>query len=181
MRLVAARIQGTSPLLMNRFPLEPLDPPMKQLTREEQAEVAAYRWGKSDELYIPGINLQRCIVNAGAYSIYKGRTTMMKVVAAAVFVHPEHLTLGTSVYEIDSRAVVVPATRGRIVRHRPRIDEWEVDFQLEYDEGLINAEQLHTIVSDAGARVGLLDFRPEKKGPFGRFIIVQWDDNKKQG
>ena len=28
-------------------------------------------------------------------------------------------------------------------------------------------------VSD-NSRVGLLDFRPEKKGPFGRFVVTSW-------
>jgi len=33
---------------------------------------------------------------------------------------------------------------------------------------------LRHIVDDAGSRVGLLDFRPERKGPFGRFIVIEW-------
>jgi len=30
------------------------------------------------------------------------------------------------------------------------------------------------VVDDAGVRVGLLDFRPERKGSFGRFMVVEW-------
>jgi len=32
-------------------------------------------------------------------------------------------------------------------------------------------------VDDTGQRVGLLDFRPEKKGPFGRFVVTRWDND----
>lgn len=31
------------------------------------------------------------------------------------------------------------------------------------------------IVDDCGTRVGLLDFRPERKGPFGRFVVTKWE------
>jgi hypothetical protein len=30
-------------------------------------------------------------------------------------------------------------------------------------------------VDDAGQRVGALDFRPEKKGAFGRFVVTHWE------
>jgi hypothetical protein len=36
---------------------------------------------------------------------------------------------------------------------------------------------VRVIVNDAGSRVGLLDFRPEKKGPFGRFSVIKWDSD----
>ena len=44
-------------------------------------------------------------------------------------IEPEMIGLGTKTYEIDSRPVVVPATRGRIVRHRPRFNEWQCTSQ----------------------------------------------------
>jgi hypothetical protein len=70
--------------------------------------------------------------------------------------------------------VVVPATKGRVVRHRPRFDEWRVTYSVEWDETLMTEGQVRRIVDDTGSRVGLLDFRPEKKGPFGRFVVVEW-------
>jgi hypothetical protein len=49
-----------------------------------------------------------------------------------------------------------------------------VTFEIEYDTVLLKEEELRQVVDDAGSRVGLLDFRPEKKGPFGRFIVTEW-------
>ena len=94
--------------------------------------------------------------------------------AACVLVSPEYIGLGVSKYEVDARPVVVPATKGRIMRFRPRLDEWQVTFEIEYDADLLTEIQIRKIVDDTGSRVGVLDFRPERKGPFGRFIVTSW-------
>lgn len=35
-------------------------------------------------------------------------------------------------------------------------------------------EQVRRVVDDTGSRVGVLDFRPQRRGPFGRFQVVSW-------
>jgi hypothetical protein len=170
---VGFRIKGQSALLMHRFPFEPIEA-IEKKTAEEQAEYAAYRHSQTKELFIPAIALQRALVSAATYSKGKGRASLQKPVAACVMVEPEYLLLGKKNYEIDLRPVVVPATKGRIMRARPRLDEWEVEGQISYDDSILKETELRKIVDDAGSRVGLLDFRPEHKGPFGRFIVVEW-------
>jgi hypothetical protein len=174
-KTVEVRIKGISALLMHRFPLEPIEA-IEKKTPEEQAEIAAYRMdGSESNLYMPGIALQRALIGAAVFSKGKGRASLQKPVAACLIVTPEYMDLGTTEYKIDSRAVVVPATKGRIVRHRPRLDEWECSFELLYDDVLLTEKQLRKIVDDCGSRVGLLDFRPERKGPFGRFMVTEWE------
>jgi len=170
---VEVGIKGKSPLLMHRFPLEPIEA-LEKRTPDEQAEIAAYRH-ESGELYIPGVAVQRALIGGAIYSKGKGRSSLQKTVAACVIVTPEYLLLGTKKYEVDARAVVVPATRGRIVRYRPRLDHWETAFILEYDSDLLKENQIRRVVDDTGSRVGLLDFRPERKGAFGRFMVIQWN------
>lgn len=172
---VQIEIKGLSALLMHRFPLEPIKA-IEKKTPEEQAELAAYRTD-GGELFVPGLCLQRALISGAAYSKGKGRATLQKPAAACFQISPEYLFLGTKKYAIDSRPVVVPATKGRVIRHRPRIDEWKVSFLLEYDDTLLKATEVRQIVDDTGLRVGLLDFRPERKGPFGRFNVTQWDDS----
>ena len=166
-------IKGISPLLMHRFPLEPVQA-IEKKTKEEQAKLAAYIDEETDELYIPGVAIQRCLIAAAAYSKGKGRASLQKPVAACVFVSPDQCGLGTKAYKIDARPVVIAATKGRIVRYRPRLDQWGVSFSLDYDPDMLTEAQLRTVVDDAGAKVGLLDFRPERKGPFGRFMVTVW-------
>jgi hypothetical protein len=173
MKIVKVTVTGLSPLIMNRFPLEPVEA-LKNKPPQEQAEIAAYREPATQELYVPGLNLQRCLIAGAAYSKGKGRGSLQKEAAACLLVAPEYVLLGTKNFVVDSRAVVVPATKGRVVRHRPRINDWKLTFTLEFDDALISEKQLRRIVDDAGVRVGLLDFRPERRGPFGRFRVDDW-------
>ena len=169
---VQVTLEGITALLMHRFPLEPIKA-IEKKTKEEQAELSAYRT-EDGELYIPGVNIQRALVQAATYSKGKGRASLQKQAAACIMVSPEYVLLGKRDYKIDSRGVVVPATKGRIVRHRPRLDEWTVTFVLEYDDTLLSAAQVRQIVDDMGSKVGLLDFRPACKGPFGRSTVIEW-------
>jgi hypothetical protein len=172
-KTIKVTIKGTSPLLMHAFPMEPVEA-IEKKSKEEQAEYSAYRDPDTKMLYIPGVAIQRTLIGAAAYSKGKGRASLQKIAAACLIVTPERVSLGVKDFNIDSRPVVVPATRGRIIRHRPRLDEWACTFTLEYDETLLTEKNVRAIVDDAGKRVGLLDFRPEKKGPFGRFNVTYW-------
>lgn len=174
MKSIRVTLRGISPLLMHSFSLSPVEA-LEKKPAEEQAELAAYRDPENEgELYIPAINLQRALVSAATYSKGKGRASLQKSAAACLLISPERLSLGTKTYTIDTRPVVIPSTKGRVLRHRPRLDQWQVTFDLEWDENLITELQLRRIVDDMGTRVGLLDFRPEKKGPFGRCMVVAW-------
>lgn len=172
--LIECTLKGTSPLLMHQFPMQPIEG-MDKMLPEKQAEYAAYRVPGTNELYVPGIAVQRALVKAAAFSKGKGRATLQKPVAACVLVTPERIGLGVTEYAIDARPVVIAATRGRIVRYRPRLDQWEITFIIEYDDVLLKESEIRRVVDDMGSRVGLLDFRPERNGPFGRSVVVKWD------
>ena len=168
-------IKGLSALLMHAYPM--VDPPKgwEKWAPGEQAKVAEYRDPEAKECYVPGVAIQRALVNAAAYSKGRGRASLQKPVAACVIVSPERCTLGVKTYAVDSRPIVVPATKGRIIRHRPRFESWQCSFTLEYDTELVSESEIRRVVDDAGSRVGLLDFRLEKKGPFGRFVVISWN------
>lgn len=169
---VTLALEGVSPLLMHAFPMVPIEA-FEKKTPEEQAELVAYRTTE-DRLYVPAIALQRAFVNGATYSKGKGRASLQKPVAACVLVGPEHLVLSPQEYTIDARPVVIPSTKGRVMRYRPRFDRWRISAEVEYDPTLLTVDQLRRVVDDTGSRVGLMDFRPEKKGPFGRFSVVEW-------
>lgn len=174
MKTVSVSIQGLSGLLMHKFPLVSIEA-IEKKSIEEQAEIAAYRDPETKDLYVPATAVQRSLVNGATYSKGKGRASLQKNVAACVIIGPqERLSLGVQTYAIDSRAVVVPATKGRVVRHRPLLATWVLNFTVDFDENLLTPTQLRRVVDDSGSRVGLLDFRPEKKGPFGRFMVTSW-------
>jgi hypothetical protein len=173
-------VTSTSALLMHAFPLVPIEALDKKPVAE-QAELAAYRDPDSGQLYVPGINIQRALVAAAAFSKGKGRASLQKQVAACVLVTPERVLLGAKDYVIDSRPVVIAATKGRIVRHRPRLDSWKLTFTVEWDATLLTPQQVRHVIDDMGTRVGLLDFRPERKGPFGRCVVTSWEEGESKG
>lgn len=173
MQKAKCEIKGTSALLMHAYPMEPIEA-LEKKSKEIQAEYAAYRDPKNKRLFIPAICLQRALISAATYSKGKGRGSLQKNAAACVGIEPERLDLGISDYEIDSRPVVIAATKGRIIRHRPRVDNWSVKFEIIWDENLLRETEVKKILDDCGQRVGLLDFRPEKKGPFGKFMVTSW-------
>lgn len=172
MKKINVTIKGISPLLMHRFPSEPIEA-IEKKSKEEQAEIACYRTLEG-ELYIPGVAVTRALVNGATYSKGKGRASLQKQAAACLFIDKEYLILDSQKYIIDERAVVVPATKGRIMRYRPRFDAWLVSFELHYDETLLTENQVRQIVDSTGSRVGILDFRPEHKGNCGRFVVTEW-------
>jgi hypothetical protein len=180
MKTVTVDIAGIAPLLMNRFvETNGTSPAVKTGdygTPREQATPKAYTL-KDGELYVPGENLYSCLVEAGKFhKVGKSKVTTLKtsLLCGGLFVDTPECRLGTKKFEIDSRPVVNPPTGGRLMRHRPRLDKWQVRFDLTFDEQMFGEDFIRQIVDDAGMRIGIGDFRPARKGPFGRFKVVKW-------
>lgn len=171
------KIQGITPLLMNKFTDHGDDKTKdKNLTPRQEAEKVAHKLDNG-QLYWPSMNLFSCIINAGKYhKLNKNKVTTMKssLVPAGISITDELLMFETDHFEVDSRAVVIPATGGRIMKHRPRLDQWELTFQLTIDDNLFSERFVRTLIDDAGSKVGLGDYRPDRKGYFGRFKVIEW-------
>lgn len=83
-------------------------------------------------------------------------------------------TLGTTVEELGKNAqftVPVVVQRNRLERTRAKFDEWGVTLLLEADDELVDQQQLESWLDIAGRRIGLGDWRPEKSGDYGRFVV----------
>jgi hypothetical protein len=72
----------------------------------------------------------------------------------------------------DVRGVRVGGSR--IMRTRPIFRQWALAFTVTWDDEQINAEQLRKAVEDAGAQVGLCDYRPK----FGRFQLESMEQEQ---
>ena len=194
METIKVTIEGTTPLLMNRFTDEAA---VKMAggtsavmvgskgTPREQAAKKAYV-DERGVLHIPGTNIFRAIIDAGTFhKAGKSKITTQKsslVPAAMALIELTCPILlpksGVPDWEVDSRSVVIPSTGGRIMCHRPRVDVWRLAFTLEVDTGMFTLPLVRQLLDDAGKRIGLGDFRPARKGPFGRFVVVSWDVEK---
>ena len=66
-------------------------------------------------------------------------------------------------------------TRGAVWVVRPRIDNWELDFEITLlQDERISTDLLKEILEYAGAYVGVGAWRPK----FGRFVITKWNVKK---
>lgn len=142
MKAITVEITGTTALLQHRFG-EVAEGESGATTRttmvnrgtpREQAEAVAYRLPDGG-LYLPGAAIARLLREAGAGHKQKGSRRSIKcVVPAAVLVADDAIALHNGApltdFEVDSRPVTIPATKGRIMRHRPRLDAWQATFVL---------------------------------------------------
>ena len=187
--LIKITIQGVSPLLCNRFTEADQQQVQtgtssaistKNGTPRDQATPKVYL-GADGKPVLPGPNLFAAIVDAGRF-IKAGKskltTQRSSIVPAGAAILEMDLPITPGKWEPDSRAVVNPATQGRRMCHRPRFDEWRVSFSLQVDETMFSAATARDLVDTAGQRVGVGDFRPSRKGPFGRFKVTHWKVEK---
>lgn len=55
---------------------------------------------------------------------------------------------------------------------RPRIPHWKLAFTVKFDDKRgVSEDSVEKLVEIAGRKIGLCDWRPAKKGRFGRFVI----------
>jgi hypothetical protein len=188
MRLLI-EIQGITGLLLNRFTDKAAlaatsgsrgsSSGADRGTEHEIAESKLY----CDETGLPCVpvqNLMRCLVDGGKFhKIGKKQVTTKEesmlfscVDVRGVMLPIEH----NAPWQVDIRPVVIPATKGRILTYRPRFDDWRLTFEVDLDVNIVNAKLFRCIVDDAGSRIGLGDFRPARKGPYGRFSVVRWQE-----
>lgn len=182
--------KGLSPLIMHSCqcvnPLHPISkeirklndkPRGQKLTEEEieklsdlEWEAGAY-WQDGLGLYIPGENVEATIRN-GAKASKKGKDIEKYVNITDLYIpfdYGEKLTKEELIkrYEYrDTRPMVV--SRARILRTRPRFDQWKITFNLMYDERKIDVETIINSMEYAGNYVGLCDSRPK----YGKFVPI---------
>jgi hypothetical protein len=150
-------------------------------TAREQAEHKLYI-GHDGKPMIPQPNLFRCVIDAGKFfKAGKSKVTTQKnsLIPACLEVHGIEIPLQHGEpWTVDTRAVRIPSTGGRILCHRPCFHDWRLAFAMTLDTDLIPVKLLREILDAAGRRIGLGDFRPDCKGPFGKFSVVQWAARK---
>lgn len=186
---IAITIEGVSPLLMNRFH----DAAQQQVstgtsstllgkkgTPKEQAEPKVYTDSNGHPV-VPGPNVFSAIVQAGTFiKAGKSKVTTAKssLVPAGIALLELECPVIPRQWLVDSRAVVIPSTGGRVMAHRPRFDQWKLSFTLQVDTTMFGDAVVRELVDHAGQRIGLGDFRPARKGPFGRFKVIEWKVRK---
>lgn len=177
-------ITGTSPLLQNQFPVEEFSneskPPGQKTDRVKQDASCKRALYKTSHgvIYQPAEHIRCSLINAAKEIKSKGNTMFTKYFQSGYLaISPQCIPHKYPDWEMDLRAVVPPnAKNARVIRARPRFDKWELDFVVEVDEAIISLEVLKKAFDIAGILCGIGDWRPQKKGPMGRFIYTKIEE-----
>lgn len=179
--------KGISPLIMHSCqcvnPLHPISREMKKYTSKRnkteedlmkiadlQWEAGAY-WEDGLGLYIPAENVEATLRNGG--KVNKKGTDIQKYVDVTdlyiPFNYGEDLTKEQLIksYEYrDTRIMVI--SRNRVPVTRPRFDQWNITFNLRYNEEKIDLDTIINAMEYSGQYIGLCDSRPK----YGRFVAT---------
>jgi hypothetical protein len=184
---IKIHISGVTPLICNRYGEEAA---MAATNGSRDASAAQDRGTPQEiarkKLYIgldghemiPQPNLLRCLVEGGRFTkVGKAQITTKtsSMMYACLDIQGAEVRIKhTQPWKVDTRAVRIPSTGGRILAHRPMFDDWRLEFVVDLDTSIMSESVLRKIVDDAGSRIGLGDFRPQCKGPYGRFRVDLW-------
>ncbi len=183
-------ITGITELICNRFTEEAAakatsgtGSSIATADRGTPLEIAESKLYKDAEgkLCIPQPNLLRCLIEGGRFhkagkvQITTDKKSMLYgcVDIEGSTIELEHV----QPWKVDTRPIRMPSG-GRILTHRPMFDDWKLRFVMVIDLSIVTPSLMRRIVDDAGKRIGLGDFRPATKGPYGRFVVDYWQEYK---
>ena len=179
--------KGISPLIMHSCqcvnPLHLIAKELKKYTSKKNKtdedlvkisdlewEAGAY-WKDGMGLYIPAENVEATIIN-GAKANKKGKDIQKYVDVTDLYIpfeYGEDLTKEELIQNYEYRDTrIMTVMRSKILRTRPRFDQWVIEFNLRYNEEKIDIETIINAMEYAGLYVGLCDSRPK----YGKFSVV---------
>lgn len=181
-------IVGVSPLLMNNPTVMLVPPPVpppkkggappsakkKEYVPEEEAEARTYRM-PDGQLFVPSMWFRAALLKGCVGRKFeKSKVGAATLVQASVFTPEVKCPLvdpatgkPLKTYEINSVRVVVG--KAGVIRCRPEMDPWGCELPLEIDDDFVTREQVLGLLNIAGKVAGVGDWRPNRKGSYGRF------------
>ena len=173
-------IEGKTPLLMHNpngsMAVEDNKPKKGKevYIPEEDAEKSAYRFPDTGDLCMPSTAIRNATIN-GAKGLRYQKKAAGPFISGALLLNDEYFPLvdadGNPItdYIIDTRRVVIQ--RAAIMRSRARVDTpWFLEGTFIFNP-TCSIELIRTAMEDAGMIAGIGDYRIEKKGPFGSFVV----------
>jgi hypothetical protein len=173
-------IEGTTPLLFNRFIQASIESQTKKRSgavAQSDAENKLYKDGNG-KICVPSTWVYGCLVESAKNFKIQGKmkATYSKLVGSTIKVNPEMAIVSPQSWIPYTISAVNPMTRGRMMVTRPRMDAWKLTFRIEFNEDDIPIEVVKNIIDYAGNYVGIGDWRPAKKGQFGKFLVSKFEE-----
>jgi hypothetical protein len=199
MKLFEIVLQGRSPLLMNKMSEEiliSLTDKTKKASKtaakpslEEQAASKVYVVDGAP--VIPVQNLMASLIECGKYIRLDGKrqlsTSSSSMLPGFLFFEDQHLPLldvsngsqgnwGVAQWRYSLMQGRNPNGGEAVPVVRPMFERWGCVVRVQLDTESIPESTFRQLFDWAGLRVGLMDFRPARKGTFGQFIVRNWNE-----
>lgn len=192
MEKFSIQVNGVSPLLMHSDTLvDPLDPIKKELakltskrkkTDDDHEEIARIEWSAAmyyDDIlgpYVPGCMIKATMIEAAKKTkegpkVKSGLIVSMNKSRLEYEGPRDKETLWASGKYADKRSVVVQ--RVRVMRCRPIFNDWALISEIIFDSAIIDKSDVIRMLETAGTLIGIGDYRPQKGGDYGRFIVEE--------
>lgn len=166
---VKAAVKGTRPLLQNVFVnTDSSGSPIKKGKVYDDEEEARRRLILNDNGNIcqPALHFEATLIKSAAEFKFQGRKTYKDLFKAAVFIEPMMIPHKFPDYVIDKQPVVI--SKARIIRCRPKLEKWELNFDILVNDDRIQPLVLRQILENAGKYHGIGDYRPR----YGLFVVT---------
>lgn len=185
-RSLTFRIIGVTPLVMHNGQLaNPLNVWSKRLkavtgkrtkTDADYEEMARLEWLgglylKDGKPCIPGEVVEGTLVSAAKRS-KTGKQAQAGLICpdAALLEFDGNRAIEDLWQDEDYRLTVgCKVGQARIMRTRPKFNQWAATITVQYDDSLLNERQVVDFFTLAGQNIGMCDWRPK----FGRFEVEQ--------
>ena len=187
-------VDGVSPLIMHSSagidPLLPINVEKAEITRKrgsnrtaaddarlrELETVGALWLDHSGKPTIPASAI-RATIETGARKLKQGPQVREGLIVTDTEFTYDVGRYGATVEALQQSAqftIPVVVQRARILRTRAMFDlPWGCTFAIDGDDELVSTEHLGRWLDIAGRRIGLGDWRPEKSGTYGRFVVKE--------
>jgi hypothetical protein len=155
---------------------------------EERAALKVYTVDKKPVM--PVENFMACMIEAGKYIRLDGKrqvsTSKASMLPGLLTIESPVLWLskpngkppqkwGVAEWRYEIRQGRNPNGGEAVAIVRPRFDEWAFRGVIDIDTVALSEDAYRTLLDIAGKRIGLCDFRPERKGTFGQFRVDNWE------
>lgn len=180
------RLTGLSPIVLhNARTANPLDPFAKALkslstkrskTDADHRELMRLQWyasiyqDKEGRIILPGMLIEAALVNGAK------KSRLGVAAKAGVFIDENPLLIfdgcdlsADALWERGQNELTVPCNvqKSKIMRTRFIAENWQTEFTVTYDDGLLNPAQLIDTAEITGLQVGVGTWRPRH----GRFKV----------
>lgn len=174
---VAFTVKGTSPLIVHRFS----EKARKMILNKQMGKASAGREKKDpqedyrESLYLlpdgrpgfPAIGF-KCAMVTACTSLGKSIT---KVMARQAFHVVGELLKVEGEHRMREDMVRLGGTTAD-VRFRAEFPEWSCEVPVRFNANVLTTEQLANLLNTAGFAVGVGEWRPERDGQYGTFMVV---------